>query len=228
MKAYKENREMLKPSSFLIIFLLLSVFITSCGENIKGLPTATTNLSTSTPLPTFTTSPEPSPTLTSEPTVSKLLGIGVTRQQVQSAYEKLSFTFDEPIIEDGMQNITGHIVLADATGVGVFLIGKDENLHEASVNILLPKMLLITPKSSASQHGKVLFIMQVLLDAVFPAWKESGSWLDESFRSFDGKNGKKATVETTEEQNIVTFEVELPTTKELSDYMTISLTIKAK
>ena len=217
---------MLKPSSFLIVILVLSICITSCGENTKLLPTTSTNSPTTAALPTFTKLPAPSPTPKS--TASKFQGIGVSRQKVQSAYEKLSFTFDEPIIEDGMPNVVGHIVLADATGVGVFLIGESENLQEASINILLPKMLLITPKSGAKQHGKVLFIMQVLLDAVFPAWKESGSWLDESFRSFDGNNGKKAAVETTQEHNVITFEVEIPTKEELSDYMTISLTIKAK
>ena len=213
---------MLKPSSFLWVILTLSVFITSCGGNTKVLPATSTNL------PTFTPLPESSPTPTPKPTDSKLQGIGVSRQKVQSAYEKLSFTFDKPIMEDGMPNVVGHIVLADATGVGVFLVGDDENLHEASVTILLPKMLLITPKSGAKQHGKVLFIMQVLLDAVFPTWKESGSWLDESFRSFDGNNGKKASVETTQGQNIIIFETELPTKKELSDYLSISLTVRAK
>ena len=213
---------MLKPSSFLMLVLTLSVFITSCGGNAKVLPATSTNL------PPFTTLPEASPTDTPKPADIKLQGIGVSRQTVQSAYEKLSFMFDKPIIEDGMPNVIGHIVLADATGVGVFLVGDDENLHEASVTILLPKMLLITPKSGAKQHGKVLFIMQVLLDAVFPAWKESSSWLDESFRSFDGANGKKASVETTQGQNIITFETEIPTKKELSDYLSISLTVKAK
>ncbi len=219
---------MLKPSSFLIILLTLSMFITSCGGNTKVLPATATNLPATTALPIVLTLPESSPTGTPKSTGAKLEGIGVSRQKVQSAYEKLSFTFDKPIMEDGMPNVIGHIVLADATGVGVFLVGDDENLHEASVTILLPKMLLITPTSSAKQHGKVLFVMQVLLDAVFPAWKESGSWLDESLRSFDGNNGKKASVETTQGQNIITFETELPTKKELSDYITISLTVRAK
>jgi len=214
-----------RSSSFLIIIFILSIFVISCGGNTK-LPTPT-NLSKATAL-TITPLPEPSQTLTPKPTDAIIKGIGVSRQKVQAAYEKLSFTFDAPTIEDGKPSVTGHIVLADTTGIGVFLIGQDENLHEASVNMLLPKMLLITPKSSAKQHGKVLFIMQVLLDAVFPSWKESGAWLDESFRSFDGNNGQKAIAETVQGQNIVTFAVELSTEKEWSDYISIALTIRTK
>jgi hypothetical protein len=200
--------------------------MTSCS-GASATPAAT-SLPTATALPSSTPTIKPSPTPTATLTPKALPGIGVTRQKIQAAYEKLSLTFDNPTIENGVQNVVGHIVLADFTGVGVFLVGKDENLQEASVNILIPKMLLLTPKSSAKQHGKVLFVMQVLMDEIFPEWKESSVWLDESLRSFDGKEGKKATVETTQGQNIIIFDVELLTDKKLSDYMSVSLTIRPK
>lgn len=212
-----------KLSSPFITILLICLFTSSCGGNPQELPIPTVS-STPTPVPTFI----PSPTLIFTPMPTELSGIGVSREKVQLAYEELSLTFDEPTVENGVPTLTGHIVLNDLTAVGVFLIGEEENLQEASVTILLPKMLLTTPESSAKQHGKVLFVMQVLLDAVFPEWKESASWLDESFRSFDGNDGKKATAETVQRNNIVTFEVELPTDQELSDYISVSLTIRAK
>lgn len=228
----------MKTIKFKILALLIfSVFTLGCQPEARRptvspsaspslTPTNTqepTATATSTPTSTITPSLTPSftntpaPTLSSTPTLQcqasgPFQGIGVSRPTVQTPYEDLSIEFEAPTDEQGFVVVRGELVILvplDETIVQVMLRGEADQLQQAAIRVVIPSYLALTPESGGRQHGKVLFLLQKLMDAVFPDWDNSNSWLDENLRSFDSEQGSVASRSIVREGCKITLGVEL-------------------
>lgn len=214
--------------------------LASCGQGQIFRPTDTpapTAPSTLTAILTLTTkiTPTNTPSVASTRLSANTLrpsstpiaqaGIGVSREQIQSAYEELEFVFDPPTIKDGQPFVIGGIHLNDSSSVVVILIGPESDLIYTSVSIVEPSTILAFPELGSQYHGKWLFVMQVLLDAVFPDWRDSKDWLDTNLRSFSTVKGSSASAETRRGNNQVILEVLL--NDPMPNFLSLVLTIQA-
>lgn len=209
--------------------LITILVFTGCTAIPINTPTPTstyTPIPSNTPIPnTATPTPTSTPLPTLSPTPELVKGIGATRQDIQIIYEQLSLEFEPEIIEDGEHFVYGGIGLNNGSNVIIILIGSERNLKEASVTVLIPLLIIDDPEFGATQHGIILFIMQPLLDIVYPDWDESADWLDETLRSFDKMNDIYSSVETQQGINTVGMAVEIFLEGDLAGFMTVSLII---
>ena len=144
-------------------------------------PTATST-PTPTPVPTATATPKPTATPTPEPQP----GIGVTREQVQSRFNKADFEFEESWTKDGRYR-----TMAAKNDVGLIeLIGPSENLWEAAMILEMP----IKPNRFNRNDFLILIATYLaFLEEVLPDWPEAKDWLASTIGQLGG-DGNRTTI----------------------------------
>jgi hypothetical protein len=189
---------------------LIAVFITACGPSPEQIATQTATAATAmaaswtkTPTPTETPTATATPTFTPTATATQTptatatptpapIGLGVTRAEVQAAFEALGLVFDPPEIKDGQPSVTGQYVRNTAgkeIAVLVTLTGPAENLQEAFVGIVLPL------KPPAGAQSEIASYMTDLLKATVPQWKEGGDWINTNLANFSIAPSVKTTLD---------------------------------
>jgi hypothetical protein len=93
----------------------------------------------------------------------------------------------------------------------VQLLGNESSPSEASVTILFPKELLVTPNTGTRQSDKVLLILQQLLIAGMPYWDEGPDWLAPGMSQFGPVTQDRQLVRTTVGSVQVQLDTELGT-----------------
>jgi hypothetical protein len=133
-------------------------------------PTATpTQVVTETPLPTDTpiveATPTPAATATQLPPATPVVGIGLSRAELQALYEGAGFTFTPASDVAGQPRFTG----LGPNGATVELIGPAENLLNVSVAIPANPDPALNLENSTE--------LARLLQAVAPGWVGARDWL---------------------------------------------------
>jgi len=216
-----------KIACLTLILVIVSMLSSACStiefsDELTPTPRISP-LASSTPEPTPSQTAEPSPTKTPTPYFD---GLGVSLEEVQIAFDDLMLVFDPTEEENGRRITVGGIGLNDASYVVVILVGPDENLTEASVTIMEPiiRLSIETEADAAKTRGKWLFVMQAMVDAVFPDWEESSTWLDETLRSFSDSDGTYTSGSTSYRNTIITMETEVMS-GEMDGFLSVALII---
>ena len=208
-----------------VVLFIIGVAITPTEESSPSedvpatamlTPESTATAAPASP-PTATAMPTPRPTATAAPTLrptatpSPIIGLGVTRHEIQSIYESpvVGFMFESPdFLNTGEPRILGQ----SQGGAIIELIGPPNNLTVATMTVFLPHDATETVIRDSAYY------LQGLVWNVLPEWKDGLSWVS---------NGLGRLVHGPVSTQLNHARVELS----LSDWGTfasISLTIKAQ
>lgn len=206
MKVKRSSRENLVV--VLLVFLCLVLFIIGTyftsgrsislsGGVVSGIVGKDTQNSTATKAAAPKSSPQPSSTVNFftqsifEAIQKRPKGMGINRAQIQPAYEKEGFVFQEDTALDGQARS------AAGTQYGMALVelfGPADNLTRTSVTVSLED----APTELVAHFGYML----KMVNLVAPDWKEGPGWFQTSLTKLNQGNQDNYTEETTLYKNI--------------------------